>query len=192
MSADAIALFGTAEAPPERRLLRAGALSAVLEDGNLRTIRYGGVEVVRAVNYLARDTSWGTYKAELSNIDVEEGEDAFSVTYDGLCSGREGRFSYRMRISGERSGRLNFEATGEALGDFPTNRTGFFVLHPSDAAGGRLVIRHSDGKIEETVFPEAISADQPAFDIAALTHEPAGLICTVTMEGDAFEMEDQR
>ena len=85
------------------------------------------------------------------------------------------------------------EAVGEALTDFPTNRTGFVVLHPSEAAGGRLTIRHSDGSIEQTVFPEAISADQPAFDISALTHEPApGVSCTVEMEGDAFEMEDQR
>ena len=67
------------------------------------------------------------------------------------------------------------------------------MLHPSEAAGGRLTIRHSDGQIEETVFPEAISPDQPAFDISALTHEPApGVSCTVEMEGDAFEMEDQR
>ena len=43
------------------------------------------------------------------------------------------------------------------------------------------------------MFPEAISPDQPAFDISALTHEPApGVSCTVEMEGDAFEMEDQR
>ena len=56
-----------------------------------------------------------------------------------------------------------------------------------------MTIHHSDGQIEETVFPEAISPDQPAFDISALTHEPApGVSCTVEMEGDAFEMEDQR
>jgi hypothetical protein len=100
---------------------------------------------------------------------------------------------YSARIEGRPNGTLGFAAKAVPEDDFPTNRTGFVVLHPAEAAGGRLSIRHSDGQVEETVFPEAISPDQPAFDIAALTHEPApGLTCTVAMEGDAFEMEDQR
>jgi len=186
-------LFGTDEPIASRRLLTAGPLSAIFEDGNLRTICFAGVEAVRAINYLARDGSWGTYKAVQSNLDINESDGSFTVTYDALCSGPNGRYAYRMTITGEASGRLTMEAVGEALTDFPTNRTGFVALHPSQAAGGRLTIRHSDGGIEETVFPEAISADQPAFDIAALIHEPApGVTCTVEMEGDAFEMEDQR
>src|SRR5262245_4726587 len=100
-SVDRFALFGTGEPPPVRRTLRAGPLSAILEEGNLRTIRYGGVEVVRAINYLARDGAWGTYRAELSNLAIEESDDAFSVAYDGLCSEPEGRFAYHMKISGE-------------------------------------------------------------------------------------------
>ncbi|MER9596025.1 hypothetical protein [Mesorhizobium sp. M0244] len=186
-------LFGTDEPVAERRVLAAGPLTAILEHGNLRTVCFASIEVVRAINYLARDASWGTYKAELSNIRVSEGEAAFEVSYDGLCTGPQGSFSYRMKIAGKASGGLVMEAEGVALTDFPTNRTGFVVLHPSEAAGGRLTIRHSDGLIEETIFPEMISPDQPAFDISALTHEPTpGLTCTVAMEGDAFEMEDQR
>ncbi|MEO5756331.1 MAG: hypothetical protein ABIQ51_05680 [Mesorhizobium sp.] len=186
-------LFGTDEPVAQRQMLKAGPLTAILEDGNLRTIRFAGVEMVRAINYLARDASWGTYKAELANIRISESEAAFEVAYDGLCAGPQASFSYAMTITGRASGMLTLEAEGIALTDFPTNRTGFVVLHPSEAEGGRLTIRHCDGRIEETIFPEAISPDQPAFDIAALTHEPApGMTCTVAMEGDAFEMEDQR
>jgi hypothetical protein len=195
MSGDtsALDLFGTDERPAERIALAAGPLTAVLEDGNLRSICFAGTEIVRAINYLARDASWGTCKAELSNMLVSQDEAAFEVSYDGMCSGPQGRFAYRMTINGSATGTLTMTAEGEALTDFLTNRTGFVVLHPSEAAGGRLAITHSDGSIEETVFPEAISPDQPAFDIAALTHEPApGLVCSVAMEGDAFEMEDQR
>lgn len=189
----ALDIFGTNEPVAERRILTAGPLTAVLEDGNLRTIRFAGVEVVRAINYLARDSSWGTYKAGLSDISVSENRNAFQVAYTGLFSGSQERFSYRMTISGDVSGTLTLEAQGTALTDFPTNRTGFVVLHPADAAGGRLVIEHSNGDIEETTFPDTISPDQPAFDIAALSHEPSpGLVCTVKMQGDVFEMEDQR
>ena len=102
-----------------------------------------------------------------SNVEIVDSGSSFTVSYDALCSGPNGRFAYRMTIRGDASGRLTMEAVGEALTDFPTNRTGFVVLHPSEAAGGRLTIRHSDGQSEETVFPEAISPDQPAFDISA-------------------------
>lgn len=146
---DPVALYGTAEPLPERRLLSAGPLSAVLEDGNLRTISFAGVEVVRAINYLARDTSWGTYRAELSNIGIAEGEASFEIGYEGLCAGPQGSFSYRMTIRGDAAGTLTLEADGVAVTDFPTNRTGFVVLHPSEAAGGRLTIRHSNDMIED-------------------------------------------
>lgn len=185
-------LFGTDEPVPDRRLLRAGALTAILEDGNLRSIRFGGVEVLRAIGYLSRDASWGTYKAALSDVEIVEDADSFTVVFNGLCGLAE-RFAYRMEIRGHASGRLAVTAEGEALTDFQTNRTGFVILHPADVAGTRLSITHGDGAVEETAFPRLISADQPAYDIAALAHEPVpGLLCRVETEGDAFEMEDQR
>jgi hypothetical protein len=188
-----IELFGTDEAPPERRRLAAGPLSAILEEGNLRDIRCGGIELVRAINYLARDASWGTFKPVISNLCISQGGKVFAVDYDGLC-GEPGRgFSYSMRIRGDASGTLTMEANGAALADFLTNRTGFVILHPAQVAGAHMSLLHSDGSREESFFPLLISADQPAFDIKSMTHEAApGLTCTVKMEGDAFEMEDQR
>ena len=98
-----------------------------------------------------------------------------------------------MTITGEASGRLTMEAVGEALTDFATNRTGFVVLHPSEAAGGRLTIRHSDGEYRG----DSVSrGDQPRPAglryFRAHARARAGVSCTVEMEGDAFEMEDQR
>jgi len=67
------------------------------------------------------------------------------------------------------------------------------VLHPAGLAGQKLKVTHVDGSEEETRFPEAISPSQPVFNIRALAHEAApGLWATCRMEGDAFEMEDQR
>jgi len=186
-------LFGTDEPQPEQRLLRAGRLTAVLEDGNLRYIRFAGVEVVRAINYLARDASWGTYKPALANLCVSEQRDRFHVTYDGRSGDENNQLAYRVEIEGTAAGLLTVHAEATALTDFTTNRTGFVVLHPAAAAGGALTITHTDGRMERTTFPRLISADQPAFDIAELEHEPAaGVVCRVEMSGDAFEMEDQR
>ncbi len=186
-------LFGAEEPQPERRRLSAGLLSAVLEEGNLRDIRFDGVEIVRAINYLARDAAWGTFKPVISDLDISQEADAFSVGYRGLCGEPGAGFAYTMRIRGEASGRLIMEADGVALDDFLTNRTGFVILHAAEAAGGRMDIIHTDGSLEKSEFPRLISADQPAFDISAIIHDPApGLACTIEMEGDAFEMEDQR
>jgi D-apionolactonase len=193
MSIGPLELFGTDEPQPDRRHLLAGPLSAVLEDGNLRDIRFGGVEIVRAINYLARDASWGTFKPALSNLRITQDENTFAVDYDGLCGEPGSGFAYTVRIRGEASGRLTMEADGTALADFLTNRTGFVILHAAEVAGARMSLIHSNGTREETFFPLRISADQPAFDIAAIAHEAApGLSCTIEMEGDAFEMEDQR
>lgn len=46
-----IKLYGTDQPIVEPRVLKAGALSAELEAGNLRHIRLGGVEVIRAISY---------------------------------------------------------------------------------------------------------------------------------------------
>ena len=56
-----VRLFGTDEPVMPPKLLRAGALSAELEAGNLRYIRFGGVEMIRAISIIVRDKNWGTY-----------------------------------------------------------------------------------------------------------------------------------
>ncbi len=188
-----IDLFGTDQPQPDRRTFRAGPLSAVLEEGNLRDIRYGGVEVLRAINYLARDTSWGTYAARLSALTIAETPVRFDVGFDATCEGPEGRLDYHMHIAGNADGTLILQAAATAMTDFPTNRVGFVVLHPSDAAGSPLTVRHADGTVTRTTFPDLIDPMPPALDIAALTHHPApGMTAQLDLTGDDYEMEDQR
>ncbi len=54
----AIALFGTTQPMPERIELTAGPVSATLENGALRWIRYDGIEVLRGIAFLVRDRNW--------------------------------------------------------------------------------------------------------------------------------------
>ena len=61
----AIKLCGTEETDPPSRRLAPGRLSAELENGALRYIGYGGVEVLRAIAFLVRDENWGTYTPEI-------------------------------------------------------------------------------------------------------------------------------
>jgi hypothetical protein len=190
----AIKLCGTDQSDPPSRLLRAGPLSAELENGALRYIRFSGIEVLRAIAFLVRDENWGTFTPTISDLRVEEGSDGFAVSYRAVCADAKRRLSYEARITGRSDGALNFDVIAEPETDVLTNRTGFVVLHPIAGVAGQPVrVTQVDGRERSDRFPELIDPMQPFRDIRALTHEVApGVTATCRMEGDAFEMEDQR
>jgi len=190
----AVKLFGTEEAVGKTTLLSAGSLQATLDTGNLRYIKIGGKEAIRAISYLVRNRNWGTYNPEISNLRIEQNASGFAVNYDALCKDEVQSFRYSARIEGRADGSLTFAAEGEPLTDFVTNRTGFVVLHPlAGVVGAPLTVEHVDGRIVESRFPELVDPACPFLDIRALTHEVLpGLKITCRMEGDTFEMEDHR
>src|SRR5690606_6076238 len=90
----AVRLYGTDEPVPPPRLLKAGPLTAELEAGNLRYIRYGGVELLRAVSFIVRDRNWGTYNPEISDLEVEETSGGFRVRYRATTADAGQRLEY--------------------------------------------------------------------------------------------------
>ena len=189
-----IKLFGTEEPAGELTMLKAGPLEASLDAGNLRYIKVGGKEALRAIAFLARDRNWGTYGPDITDLKIDQNDDRFVVTYDAVCRDDEQAFRYLARIEGRADGSLTFEADGEALTDFVTNRTGFVVLHPLEGVVGQPVtVEHTDGRIEESTFPERVDPACPFQDVRTLTHAiMPGVKVVCRMEGDAFEMEDHR
>lgn len=189
-----LALFGTPEPEPEVRRLKAGPLSAELIAGNLRNIRFHGVEVLRAISFVVRDKDWGTYAPVLHDLAIEEGEGRFAVGYRAECIGAGGeRLVYEGRIEGRPTG-LVFAGEAVPEGDFLTNRCGFTVLHPIvGLAGTEVEVEQVDGRRVAARLPELIDPAQPFKDMRAIRHTVApGVRATCRMEGDAFEMEDQR
>jgi hypothetical protein len=191
---DSIRLYGTDEAVEPPRLLKAGPLTAEFEDGNLRHIRYHGREMIRAVSFVVRDKNWGTYAPQFAHLNFHEEPETFRVSYEATVKTKEQEFRYSAAIAGKSNGSLSFSGKGAAKSDFLTNRTGFVVLHPIEGvAGAPCTVVHIDGTIEETKFPLLIDPVQPMSALRAITHEfLPGLKVTCRMEGDTFEMEDQR
>lgn len=188
----AVRLYGTEEEVAPPRVLRAGRLSAELEAGNLRYLRLDGIELLRAVSFIVRDRNWGTYNPEIRDLSIEEQGEAFRVSYLAVAQDEEQEFRYRAVIEGRPDG-LTFSAEGEPAGDFVTNRTGFVVLHAAGLAGAPVEIEKVDGSVVQDRFPELIDPVQPMMDLRCLTHEAApGLEVSCRMEGEAYEMEDQR
>jgi D-apionolactonase len=187
-------LTGTSEPANKTRALSAGGITAILDSGALRSIRFQGIEVVRGIAFLSRDTSWGTYAASISKLKIRQNGKHFSVTYTAVCKDDKQELRYQVEIVGDAKGKLIFRAKGQPHTDYVTNRTGFVVLHPLEGVSGKpLKVIHTDGKIEKTRFPKLISPGQPVFWIRSMSHQVMlGVTATVTMEGDAFEMEDHR
>jgi hypothetical protein len=190
----AVKLCGTEQPDVVGRVLEAGPLSVELDNGNLRYLKVGGVEVLRSLAFLVRDENWGTYVPTLSNVVIDQRADGFSVSYRAVCS-REGQeIGYEARIEGRGDGSLEFSGTATPVTDFLTARTGFVVLHPLQGVAGRPVeVEHVDGQIVKSTFPALVNPVQPFLNIRSLAHEVVpGLQAVVRMEGDTFEMEDHR
>ncbi|MCW0000203.1 hypothetical protein OE766_18370 [Pararhizobium sp. YC-54] len=191
----AFRLYGTRQAEPAPRLLKCGKLTAQLAGGNLRAITYDGVEVLRAISYLVRDRDWGTYDPALSNLTVTETGAGFTIAYTARCNGPDGAIlDISAAIEATAEGRLTFKATARSATGFETNRCGFCILHPIvGVAGTPVTVEHVDGTIEDTKLPDLIEPWQPFKDMRAITHTAlAGVSVECRMEGDTFEMEDQR
>jgi D-apionolactonase len=187
---------GTTEKAPKRVPLRAGALTMDFVAGGLRTIRYEGHEVLRAVAYVVRNSDWGTYNPEISDYSLDKNDGAFAVTYRGRCSSADPNqtLCYQARITGNAQGHLVFEVVAEPLTAFVTARCGFAVLHPVNGVAGQpAIIEHVDGSQEQSTFPDLISPWQPFKNIRAIHHHVTpDVTARCCMNGDVFEMEDQR
>lgn len=190
----AVKRCGTEQEDPKGRTLRAGALSAQFDNGQLRYIRVGDVEVLRAIAFLVRDENWGTFAPVLRNLKVKQGKGGFTVTYDARCADAKRAIAYKATIRATPDGTLAFHAKATPETGVLTNRTGFVVLHPlKGVARCPVEVLHVDGRTEKSVFPAIIDPIQPFKDIRALTHRVLpGLEATCRMDGDTFEMEDHR
>ncbi len=188
-------LYGTHDVEAEPQHLQAGLLQADLADGNLRSITYGGIEVLRAVSYLVRDRDWGTYNPDIHDLNVVENSDGFAVTYQARCHGpNDTKLEIDVRIESHSGETLVFDAVAQTSTGFETNRCGFCILHPIvGLAGSSVTVEHVNGNKAQTHLPDLIEPWQPFKDMRAITHEAKpNVTVECRMEGDTFEMEDQR
>src|SRR5436309_13300688 len=95
-----VRLFGTDEPVIKPEILSAGPLTAELDAGNLRHIRFAGVEVIRAISFIVRDKDWGTYNPIISDLRINEAKDRFEVSYNGIAKDERQEFRYRATIVG--------------------------------------------------------------------------------------------
>jgi len=188
---DAIALYGTEAPVAVGERLAVGPLSFTLEQGGLRHIRVGAVEIIRGVGFLVRDRDWGTLAPDLELVERTVSSDRIGLHLRAVYRNAGALLTVDLRIDA-RPEALAVRALGRATGDFETNRAGFTVLHPAACAGCPVRITHPGGAAKDTAFPTLIEPWQPFMDIAAMAHRANGLEVVCAFDGDTFETEDQR
>lgn len=192
--------YGRNEPPPQRTVLRAGSLSALLEGADLRNLRFGGVELVRRMYFGVRDENWDTIPAELKNLSIDVDANSFLVSFDGQHQSRDIDFCWHATIQGDHTGNITYTASGHAIRGFRYCRIGFCVLHPPEYAGrpywGTTPTAQITDKLPQEITPLLFQDGLyiPLFEaVSGLTVSLAGGV-EVKFEfvGDLFEMEDQR
>ena len=178
--------------PSQSTRLHAGPLALTFEDGRIHSILAGGIEVWRSVMFLFRDPAWATPWHQLHNVQIDQAERTFQISFEGTCP-QHPAITWATRISGSADGHIQFDTDASVSANILTSRAGLCVLHPLSAAGRPLEVEHADGRVSRSSFPLLVSPWQPFTQIRALRHLYApGCWATCRMHGDVFEMEDQR
>jgi hypothetical protein len=162
-----------------------------LRGDTLSDIRWGDRLVLRALRVVVRDRDWGTVPADLEPVEVDAGADGAVVTLRARHRQDDVDFAWSGRLLLQ-PGLLRFSFEGAALAPFLRNRIGLVLLHPAEAAGTSLTVHHHDGAPTVTAFPRDIAPHQPALDIAGLEWKAGPVHVRARLDGDVFEMEDQR
>jgi hypothetical protein len=187
--------YGSEFSLPKTRRLRAGPLTMEYAQGDLRNIRRGKQTLLRRLYAAVRDKDWSTVPSSLTHLEESIQEDSFRMMYISEHKQGDIHFVWRGTLIGSREGILTFTFDGEAITTFERNRIGFCILHPAECAGVHALVEHTDGTQSEAVFPEFIDPDQPVHpfeEMRALTLFFDEAQVRIEMEGDIFEMEDQR
>jgi hypothetical protein len=168
-------------------------MTILYENGFLRRVMFGRVEVLRMIYFALRDHNWNTLVHRIENEKILVDTGSFQISYD--CQHMEGGvpiMDWQVKIEGKNDGIVVFEIQGTMMETFRKNRAGFCVLHPLNILGEACEIRHSDGTTSSHRFPVEVSPDNPFKHIESMSWKIGGNLFTLDFEGDLFETEDQR
>lgn len=173
--------------------LRAGPLTALYSNGDIRDVRLGETEVLRRIYPVFQDLNWTARPWLIDNERIDVGKEYFEIAYDLRGTFDAAPLSGSVAISGNAEGAIAFAIDLTAGASFWRNRLGLCVLHPMDVAGCTCRITSPAGDVIDSCFPVRISPHQPFVDIRAVSHlVDDATWATVHLDGETFEMEDHR
>jgi len=156
----------------------------------IRDLSWSGVNILHSVVFAVRGLHW-------ENLPSEIVEETRTTTPNGFCWTRRevfaDNFLGRLSVQAQATGSITLEMSLTSKRAFEVNRAGFNILFPiDDLAGAPAKVIHSNGLAEIGAFPKLISPEQPFFDIQGIEYSVQSAKVALTLEGEVFEMEDQR
>ena len=173
--------------------LRAGSLSCLYENGNLRNIKKDNFEIIRMVYTGVRLKNWDTASLKIENEQIEQNENGFFITYTArYYLSTTPLYKADITIEGNDDA-IRFSMKGKGEVNFMSNRIGICTLLPAKECKGRRVqISDVSEKINEYVFPVLINPSQPFYHLNRMEWSANNTNIKLEFEGDVFEAEDQR
>jgi D-apionolactonase len=193
--------YGRNSPPPEQVRLKAGSLDLLYQAGDLRYIRFGGVELIRRIYVAIRDCNWNTIPAVMTELGIQAEKDRFWISFTARHQSGDLDFSWQAFIRGDTQGIISYSMEGTANTAFRFNRIGFCVLHPVDGIAGHPYQAKTpagpiNGTLPVLIGPQRVENGFevplfPSCSSLSVNLDEHTAIHTA-FEGDLFEMEDQR
>lgn len=167
--------------------VQCGRWTLQVRGDEIADISFAAVMLLRGIRPVIRDRDWNTVPVRVTGVTSSPEGLVTTLTFDDGEIRFEG--SIRLTMTGDRLD-IHFDATCRQSCD--TNRVGLVVLHRPDDAGTAVAVRHTDGSVRHTAWPEDISPHQPFHEVVGFTWTRAGVRAHLALAGDVFETEDQR
>jgi hypothetical protein len=176
------------------RELRAGNLTCLYENGNLRRIKRDQTEILRMIYPAVRNEHWDTASYTIENENIEQDEKSFHITYTAIYCYSSVVYQAHILIEGKEDHSIAFAMHGKAVSAFERNRIGLCVLHPiKECRGIPVTIKNTAGENDQHAFSNTISPHQLFTGIRQIDWRTRNNIeASLLFEGDLFETEDQR
>lgn len=185
--------FGSTLQSPDIINIKCGPFTFFFQNGMIRSIMHGKTELIRRIYMALRDSVWNTIPYTISKPEIRQDENNFSLSFDANHLNDNIKFQWSGLIKCSDNGSLSFQMHGKALSTFERNRIGLCVLFPLSFSGNAVSIFDNKKGTISGVFPIQIAPHQPFTNISAIKGSaPDGTLYELTLEGDTFEMEDQR
>ncbi len=197
------ALFGCHETLALRQSLRAGPVSLVRQGTHFGPICVHGHEVWHGVEFLLRDSGWGTPVTVLDCEQLQMDDVSFVLHLKAHipCSADDvsgdwdpqARLSLEMHVHGDAQGHLHFSVKATPSHELRVNRCGWVLMHALSAAGSAVQVSHIDGRVTHSQFPQEVPAWPPFTNVNGVRHEYAPACwAQAVLLGEDYEIEDQR
>lgn len=171
-----------------------GKLQFLYAEGTIRKIKTKvGTELLRAVYPAVRDKNWGTVPFSMISETIEQNANQLLISCKvEFCQNEivlEAGYEIVFNISGE----IRYAFSAKAKSAFLKNRIGLNILLPIEGVMGQKFVSKNTDTTNSDIFPELISPHQPLKDICNLSWTDVfNNKISIKLEGDLFEMEDQR